>query len=82
MNEDILKLLEEIKESINKLEKRIYILEITKNLDQNIQYPQFPTPNIPYNDYSTICAKCGMEWRGVMSYSCSRYDCPVQMKAT
>jgi hypothetical protein len=76
MSENILKALEEIKESISQLEKRIYALEVTKNLDK------FPTSNIPYNDYTTICAKCGMEWRGVMSYNCSRNDCPVQLKVT
>lgn len=34
-----------------------------------------------FKEHSTICPKCGMEWKGVMSYSCPNMYCPIQPHA-
>ena len=61
--------------------------EVLKRLDSiemkiNRVQPIFPTPPAPPRLNSTVCSKCGMEWKGVMGYVCPRNDCPVQVKVT
>lgn len=51
--------------------------------EQYAPQPVYPTYDpFPYSFGSTVCSKCGMEWKGVMSYSCSDPQCAVQKKPT
>ena len=40
------------------------------------------TPDIHQEDKGVKCGKCGMVWKGVMSYSCPHTNCPIQPKST
>ena len=46
--------------------------------------PDYLTPTTPPYDLfpSTICPKCGMEWKGVMGYVCMNQPCPIQPSPT
>lgn len=49
--------------------------------------PQTPVwPDYPNRDSITrgaiTCAKCGMKFEGVVSYYCTKMDCPTFLKAT
>ncbi len=37
----------------------------------------FTEPKVPWADESTTCGACGLQWKGVMGYCCSRTDCPM-----
>ncbi len=58
--------------------------ELKRDVAWIIQYllkqnkPVSPPPSL--GDYK--CFKCGMVWKGVMSYYCSNIDCPIQVKVT
>lgn len=50
----------------------------------NIPWPT-TTPTDPGPGYFppvTVCKVCGLEWKGVMGYSCPNMNCPVQPKIT
>lgn len=58
--------------------KRLDSIEMKINRVQQI----YPTTPVHPRLNSTVCSKCGMEWKGVMGYSCYLQDCPVQLKVT
>lgn len=65
---------------------------ITKKVDTLIErlnnspipptYPTIGDKTYPTIDSRTICSECGMEWKGVMSYSCMNTKCPIQPTIT
>lgn len=65
------------RELFDELFKRLDAIEMKISRVQ----PIYPTTPVPPHLNSTVCSKCGMEWKGVMGYVCSRNDCPVQLKA-
>jgi hypothetical protein len=67
-----------IVEILERILKRLDAIEMKINRIQ----PVYPTAPVPPRLNSTVCSKCGMEWKGVMGYVCSRNDCPVQVKVT
>ena len=60
------------RELFDELFKRLDAIEMKINRVQ----PIYPTSQVPPHLNSTVCSKCGMEWKGVMGYVCSRSDCP------
>ena len=68
--------IELLQEQIDQVLKRLDDIEMKINRVQ----PIFPTAPVPPRLNSTVCSKCGMEWKGVMGYVCSSQDCPVQVK--
>lgn len=74
------------KEKLDIIIERLEKIEKTIDKTSNPHfYPERDAPQpYPFPDSlgSTVCRKCGMEWKGVMSYSCSDPQCPVQIKTT
>jgi hypothetical protein len=73
---EIIETFDRILEKLDRIEKLVN--------EQNAPYVYPSTPD-PYPNHfggSTTCSKCGMEWKGVMGYVCSTYECPVQMQVT
>lgn len=66
--DDILEKIDDIAKKVDRLIER---------LNNNPIPPTYPTI-----DNSTICTECGMEWKGVMSYSCMNSKCPIQPPIT
>jgi len=66
-----------IKEMLERVIKRLDDIDMKINRIQ----PTVPiTPIVRSN--STVCAKCGIDWKGAMGYVCHYSDCPVQFKVT
>lgn len=70
----------DLQNTINRLQSTLD--ELTEKLERVTTTPPitiYPTDPDPLIGVSK-CFKCGMEWKGIMSYSCPNGDCPVQMK--
>ena len=59
------------------LEKIDAIAKKVDTLIERLNNSPIP-PTYPTIDSRTICSECGMEWKGVMSYSCMNTKCPIQ----
>ena len=70
-----------VKDLIDEIMKRLDNIEMKINSIPPVQ-PVYPTAPVPPHLNSTVCSKCGMEWKGVMGYVCSHNDCPTQLKAS
>jgi hypothetical protein len=71
----------EIKKTVAELKRDIdWIIQYLLKQNQPIQPPPFVSSTPSLGDYK--CFKCGMVWKGVMSYYCPNIDCPIQVKVT
>jgi hypothetical protein len=71
----------EIKKNVEELKRDVaWIIQYLLKQNQPIQPPPFVPSTPSLGDYK--CFKCGIVWKGVMSYHCSNIDCPVQVKVT
>ena len=70
--------IEDLQEQIWELQAQVRDLEA--KLERIMTQPPIE-PYQPYGDITT-CTRCGMVWKGVMSYYCSNLDCPIQMQVT
>ena len=43
-------------------------------------HPVIPYRTVPFEHIANICTKCGMNFTGVMGYSCPVNECPIQAK--
>lgn len=77
--EEYIKRLDKIQNDLDLLREELRVF-IRYTLKKDV--PSFP--NVPnYDPYpSTICPKCGMEWKGVMGYVCTNQPCPIQPSPT
>lgn len=71
------------------LEKLDRIERLIGKQDEPFEYPKdstpqpyYPTNPFPHDVNSTVCSKCGLEFKGVSSYYCLDSDCPTFIKAT
>ena len=81
--QEYIKRLDKIQNDLNLLREEVRLLILTRNSPKPVN-PEYLTPTTPpYDPYpSTICPKCGMEWKGVMGYVCMNQPCPIQPSAT
>ena len=80
--QEYIKRLDKIQNDLDLLREEVRLL--TRHV-WNSPKPANPlTPTTPpYDPFpSTICPKCGMEWKGVMGYVCTNQPCPIQPSAT
>ncbi len=63
---------------IDKINKRLDELESEINkLKKPVKFPEIPIEPQPTKYYySTRCSVCGMDFSGVIGYSCGNGDCP------
>lgn len=66
------------RELFDEVLKRLDSIEMKINRVQQI----YPTTPVRPRLNSTVCSKCGMEWKGVMGYACSDMNCPTQVRVT
>ena len=79
MNDDYKKLFNEVMKRLDNIEMKINRIPVVQ--------PVYPTTPPAPSLGTTICAKCGMKWKGSMGYACLGYvcpssDCPMQFKVT
>lgn len=76
--------LEMILEKLDRLERMIG--KSTGHFEypgDNTPQPSYPTNPFPYIANSTVCSKCGLEFKvGATSYYCPDNNCPTFLKTT
>ena len=80
----------DIEERLKNIERDIaWIVSYLLKKDEPIQQPPYvvdidmQTPRkVPEFEKVSVCSLCGIEWKGVMGYSCSNMSCPMQVKAS